>query len=330
MILVRFINPQTNPSTGRTYEEGKRFLDPTDVSWARQMAFDTAQIEFLFTDPQISDIPGLQAALEMALNDATMANASVAQMQAVITTVQATLTALQATVGGKADKTITVNGQALSGNVTLTIPSQYTDEMAQDAVGGILTDSTTVDFTYNDGANTITAIVPNGAIGTSQLSTGVNSTLTASSGKQDTITVTAPITKTGNNLAITNVTTTTAGAMSAADKVKLDGLQTIPDQVRMATTTTFNVLGLGNADYPVTWDTPFTQLPGKTVAQTVAAIQIKRFFNGASLSLLGNVTAQEKAGTRSLTGVTFTVNNGGLTLLNTGNLDVLAVLSGQS
>jgi len=35
----------------------------------------------------------------------------------------------------------------------------YTDERAQDAVGTILTDSSTVDFTYNDAANTITAAV---------------------------------------------------------------------------------------------------------------------------------------------------------------------------
>lgn len=37
--------------------------------------------------------------------------------------------------------------------------TQYTNEMAQDAVGNILTDSVSIDFTYNDGANTITAVV---------------------------------------------------------------------------------------------------------------------------------------------------------------------------
>jgi hypothetical protein len=47
--------------------------------------------------------------------------------------------------------------------------SSYTDEQAQDAVGTILTDSTTIDFTYNDGANTITAIVKAGSIGPSEL-----------------------------------------------------------------------------------------------------------------------------------------------------------------
>lgn len=40
----------------------------------------------------------------------------------------------------------------------------YTDEQAQDAVGTILTDSATVDFTYSDVANTISAEVPNDAI----------------------------------------------------------------------------------------------------------------------------------------------------------------------
>lgn len=33
----------------------------------------------------------------------------------------------------------------------------YTDEQAQDAVGAILTDSSSIDLTYNDAANTITA-----------------------------------------------------------------------------------------------------------------------------------------------------------------------------
>lgn len=34
----------------------------------------------------------------------------------------------------------------------------YTNEQAQDAVGGILTDSATIDFTYDDAGNTITAV----------------------------------------------------------------------------------------------------------------------------------------------------------------------------
>jgi len=48
------------------------------------------------------------------------------------------------------------------------------DEAAQDAVGSILTDTATIDFTYDDVANTITANVPDGAITDVKLSTGIN------------------------------------------------------------------------------------------------------------------------------------------------------------
>jgi hypothetical protein len=50
-----------------------------------------------------------------------------------------------------------------------TIPAGYTDEQAQDAVGAALTDTATIDFTYNDGAGTITADVKPASIGSTQL-----------------------------------------------------------------------------------------------------------------------------------------------------------------
>jgi hypothetical protein len=54
--------------------------------------------------------------------------------------------------------------------VTL-LPGSITgfNEAAQDTVGGILTDTTTIDLVYNDGANTITANVVTGSIGPTQL-----------------------------------------------------------------------------------------------------------------------------------------------------------------
>jgi hypothetical protein len=69
--------------------------------------------------------------------------------------------------GGAAVRSITAgtgitvtNGDGVSGSPTIASTiTQYTDEQAQDAVGTILTDSASVDFTYNDGANTITAAV---------------------------------------------------------------------------------------------------------------------------------------------------------------------------
>lgn len=65
---------------------------------------------------------------------------------------------------------ITTNAQGQVSAVTnnlIAIPStQVTDfnEAAQDAVGGILTDSSSVDFTYSDGSNTIQAFVIPGGV----------------------------------------------------------------------------------------------------------------------------------------------------------------------
>ena len=54
--------------------------------------------------------------------------------------------------------------------------TQYTDELAQDAIGTILTDSATIDFTYNDAGNTITAIVIDDSITNTKLANMAAST----------------------------------------------------------------------------------------------------------------------------------------------------------
>ena len=76
-------------------------------------------------------------------------------------------TAVSASSYGSATQvgTFTVDSKGrltAASSTSIAIPaSQVTDfnEAAQDAVGGALTDSTTIDFTYNDGSNTITAAV---------------------------------------------------------------------------------------------------------------------------------------------------------------------------
>jgi hypothetical protein len=55
--------------------------------------------------------------------------------------------------------------------------TQYTDEMAQDAVGTILTDTAEIDFTYNDAANTITAALVASSIDEAKLDASVNASL---------------------------------------------------------------------------------------------------------------------------------------------------------
>lgn len=57
------------------------------------------------------------------------------------------------------------DGDGVAGNPTISSTiTQYTDEMAQDAVGGILTDSSKIDFTYDDGAPSITATIVAGSL----------------------------------------------------------------------------------------------------------------------------------------------------------------------
>lgn len=53
----------------------------------------------------------------------------------------------------------------------------YTAEMAQDAVGGILTDSAEIDLAYNDGAPSISASIVAGSIDESKLDASVNASL---------------------------------------------------------------------------------------------------------------------------------------------------------
>ena len=50
----------------------------------------------------------------------------------------------------------------------------YNDEQAQDAVGGILQNSSTINFSYNDNAPSISAIIPNGSITNSLIATGID------------------------------------------------------------------------------------------------------------------------------------------------------------
>lgn len=71
----------------------------------------------------------------------------------------------------------------------------YTDEQAQDAVGGILTDTATIDFTYDDAGNSITAVVKDNSVGVGKMTlTGADKLVgraTAGAGAGEEITCTA-------------------------------------------------------------------------------------------------------------------------------------------
>ncbi len=71
----------------------------------------------------------------------------------------------------------TITGKVLSDDgtwITITPGTTYTDEEAQDAVGTILVDSSTIDFDYNDGTPSITADVKPNSIDATHLSDTIN------------------------------------------------------------------------------------------------------------------------------------------------------------
>lgn len=60
------------------------------------------------------------------------------------------------------------SGLSITGTV-LTATGSYTDEQAQDAIGNILTDTATIDFTYDDATPTISAIVIDNSISNAKI-----------------------------------------------------------------------------------------------------------------------------------------------------------------
>jgi len=73
---------------------------------------------------------------------------------------------------GDLDDITVGTGLTLSAGVLSSTATSYTDEEAQDAVGNILVDGTTIDFTYNDATPSITAEVINNSISNAKIRQG--------------------------------------------------------------------------------------------------------------------------------------------------------------
>lgn len=124
----------------------------------------------------------------------------------------------------------------------------YTDEDAQDAVGNILTDSATIDFTYNDGANTITADVIQGGIDHANIA----NTGTGTGHHTSTTTLTE-----GTNLyytegrvsANTDVAANTAARHNAVTLGTTNGLSLSTQQLSLAAASTSTTGALTSTDW---------------------------------------------------------------------------------
>ena len=86
------------------------------------------------------------------------------------------LTDTPSSFSGQAGNAVAVKSDE-SGLEFIAFPAGYTDEEAQDAVGTILTDSTEIDFTYDDATPSITASLKAGSIDETKLDTSVNASL---------------------------------------------------------------------------------------------------------------------------------------------------------
>lgn len=115
------------------------------------------------TSAELAFISGVTSAIQTQLNAKQPLDATLTSLAAYNTNGLLTQTAADTFTG----RTITAgtgisvsNGDGVAGNPTITSSvTQYTDEMAQDAVGSILTDTSSVDFTYDDAGNAISAVV---------------------------------------------------------------------------------------------------------------------------------------------------------------------------
>lgn len=73
------------------------------------------------------------------------------------------------------------DGNGVAGNPTISSTiTQYTDELAQDAVGGILNTTATIGLAYDDGLNTISANVVDGSITNIKVASGIDAAKIAS------------------------------------------------------------------------------------------------------------------------------------------------------
>lgn len=146
------------------------------VSSAQQTAID-AKVADAIADGVTTIAPSQNAVFDALATkqplDATLTALAAYSTNGLLTQTAAdTFTGRTITAGAGISVT---DGNGVAGNPTIASTiTQYTDELAQDAVGGILTDTATIDFTYSDSLNTISAIVIDGSITNIKVASGID------------------------------------------------------------------------------------------------------------------------------------------------------------
>lgn len=118
----------------------------------------------------------------------------------------------------------------------ITASGGYTDEQAQDAVGGILVDSSEIDFTYNDATPSITASIVAGSVDETKLDTSVNASLDLADSALQSTAIGVSI------QAHSAVLDATTASFTTADETKLDGIEAGADVTDTANVTAAGAL----------------------------------------------------------------------------------------
>lgn len=167
-----------------------------------------------YTDELAQDAIGAIVDSTLVYTDATPLLSRAALTGAITASAGSNTTALGSFTKSQLDGAVSDGNVLYVGDIT-----QYTDELAQDAIGGILTDSSTIDFTYNDATPSITAIVVDASITLAKLANIATDKLigrdTAATGVPEAIGVTGGIEFDGSGnirtTAFTGDVTKTAG-----------------------------------------------------------------------------------------------------------------------
>lgn len=165
----------------------------------------------------------------------------------------------------------------------------YTDEQAQDAVGSILTDSSEIDFTYDDATPSITASLKSGSIDETKLDASVNASLDLADSAVQTETdpVVGAVTGIVKADGAGNISAAVAdtdyqsvlseGAFADGDKTKLDGIEALADVTDAGNVGAVNAAATSKAT-PVNADSfPIVDSEASNVIKRLTFTNLKAF-----------------------------------------------------
>lgn len=159
------------------------------------------------TSTELGYVSGVTSGIQTQLDNKQPLDATLTSLAAYNTNGLLTQTAADTFTG----RTITAgtgisvsNGNGVAGNPTISSTiTQYTDENAQDAIGSILTDSSKIDFTYDDAGNSITATIVAGSL----VNTDINASAAIVFSKMAALTVSRALVSDGSGFVSVSATT---------------------------------------------------------------------------------------------------------------------------